>query len=135
MVEGSDQLGSAIFINNKSDSNNYTIDDWYNGNRDQWLAVNVHDVTFSSNYADCGGAICLNGKTEFNIYNSIFEKNKSKDTSNPDDTGTGAAIIYWNKNLESQGEIVNLYDCNFSENDGINLFSMEREKIRKLMFF
>ena len=118
-----DILGAAIFVNN---SVGVTITEWSSGNRSNWGTVNIFDVDFSNNYADGGGAICINGAIELNVYDSKFEKNKSKDskqTGNNAETGSGSAIYIWSSSR--QGEIVNLYDCTFTGNDGDGMLSVE----------
>ena len=118
-----DQLGAAIYVSNSFDG---SISDWLSGNKDTWGTVNIFDVVFSNNYADGGGAICINGAIELNVYDSKFEKNKSKDskqTGNNAETGSGSAIYIWSSSR--QGEIVNLYDCTFTGNDGDGMLSVE----------
>ena len=121
----SDWLGSALYVNNKA-ANTNSIQDWIsNSSRDNWLKVYINDVTFSNNYADGGGAICINGAVELNVYDSEFIDNESlnkKQTVDPE-TGSGSAIYVWRS--ESKGEIVNLYDCTFTGNDGDGMLSVE----------
>ena len=120
----SDQLGSALYVNNKA-ANTNSIQDWIsNLNRDNWLKVYINDVTFSNNYADGGGAICINGAVELNVYDSEFKGNKTANFLKDDEAGRGAAIYIWSVG-SSQGEIVNLYDCSSIENEGCGLFNME----------
>ena len=117
-----DQLGAAIYVSNSFDS---SISDWLSGNKDTWGTVNIFDVVFSNNYADGGGAICIIGTVELNVYDSEFIGNESlspKNTNDPE-TGRGSAIYVWQQRFK--GEIINLYDCTFTGNDGDGMLSVE----------
>ena len=118
---GSDALGAAIYA---SGTESASTSEWYDGNREKWGTLNLFNVTLSDNYADCGGAICLQGAVEFNAYNSSFIGNKSQETKDnlANERGSGAAIYVWSAN--AKGEVVNLYDCTFTENKGDGIISV-----------
>ena len=118
-----DYLGAAIYANNTVA--NALIQDWLAGNKSAWGIVNIFDVAFSDNKSGGGGAICLNGAVELNVYDAEFIGNDTTQNNQKDETGNGAAIYVWNHGNDRDGEIVNLYDCSFSGNKGNGLLSME----------
>ena len=118
-----DYLGAAIYANNTVA--NALIQDWLAGNKSAWGIVNIFDVAFSDNKSGGGGAICLNGAVELNVYDAEFIGNDTTQNNKTDETGNGAAIYVWDDGNDSDGEIVNLYDCSFSGNKGNGLLSME----------
>ena len=128
LTQGSDILGAALFVNSSASG---TIANWCDGKRSTWTTANIYDVTFSGNYADGGGAICLNGAVELNVFNSKFNGNKSLSTKQGSETGCGTAIYVWSAN-SGIGEVVNLYDCTFSGNDGDGLLSVEKNNTETL---
>lgn len=119
--EGMDALGAAIYASNGVSG---STSDWYEGNHSAWGKLNLFDVILSGNYADCGGAICLQGAVELNAYNSSFIGNKSQKTKDSSSTerGSGAAIYVWS--AAHTGEVVNLYDCEFTANEGDGIISV-----------
>ena len=119
--KGLDALGAAIYARNSTEA---TTTEWYDGNREKWGKLNLFNVTLSDNYADCGGAICLQGAIELNAYDSSFLRNKSQETKdNPaTETGSGAAIYVWSSSFT--GEVANLYDCKFTGNEGDGIISV-----------
>ena len=118
-----DYLGAAIYANNTGAYT--TIQNWLAGNKNAWGKVNIFDVAFSDNNSGGGGAICLNGAVELNVYDAEFIGNDTTQNNQKDETGNGAAIYVWNHGNDRDGEIVNLYDCSFSGNKGNGLLSME----------
>lgn len=119
--KGLDALGAAIYTRNSTEA---TTTEWYDGNREKWGKLNLFNVTLSDNYADCGGAICLQGAIELNAYDSSFLRNKSQETkdNSATETGSGAAIYVWSSRLT--GEVANLYDCKFTGNEGDGIISV-----------
>ena len=117
---GTDALGAAIYAQAAVKG---TISDWNNNNRSAWNKLNLFDLVLSNNYADCGGAICLQGAVELNAYNTKFIGNESRELKQSNETGTGAAIYVWSPN--TQGEVVNLYECTFESNQGNGIISVE----------
>ena len=113
-----DNIGAAVYVRNEN--NGSTSDVSSHG------IMNIFGVKFLDNTAEGGGAICINGAIELNIFNSEFTNNKTTHVLQDDETGTGAAIYIWDD--EDSGEIVNLYDCSFSGNKGYGLISMETGK-------
>lgn len=120
----SDILGAAIYAVNTS-KNNLNDNNWADS-IEEWGVMNIFDVTFSDNYADCGGAICINGAVQLNIFDSVFTGNRSSSTGGKNNSrpyGTGSAIFVYHTGY--RGEIVNIYDSKFNGNTGSNLFSMD----------
>ena len=113
-----DNIGAAVYVRNEN--NGSTSDVSSHG------IMNIFGVKFLDNTAEGGGAICINGAIELNIFDSEFTNNKTTHVLQDDETGTGAAIYIWDAG--DPGEIVNLYDCSFSGNKGYGLISMETGK-------
>lgn len=115
-------LGAAIYANNTSSE---SISEWPT-NKNKWGIMNIFNVDFSNNYAEGGGAICISGAIELNVYDSQFDTNKSlpdKKSSDKTTTGSGSAIFVWQPTYN--GEIVNLYDCTFTGNNGDGMLSVQ----------
>lgn len=125
----SSMLGGAIYVNNTIDKLSSVTDrDWpYQGLSD-WSEMNIFKVTFENNSAACGGAICINGAVKLNIFNSTFTGNESAiGNIHQRRNSSGAAIFVYETDTLGSGEIVNLYDCEFTKNTGTDLFAMDKE--------
>ena len=79
-----DNIGAAVYVRNEN--NGSTSDVSSHG------IMNIFGVKFLDNTAEGGGAICINGAIELNIFNSEFTNNKTTHVLQDDETGTGAAI-------------------------------------------
>ncbi len=98
LTANSDILGAAIYVNGPSLT--LTDTNWAESTED-WGTMNIVDVTFSNNYTDCGGAICIHRAVKLNIYDSEFIGNRSSTTGGKGYSrpyGTGSAIFVWNTN-------------------------------------
>ena len=126
LVKGSDYLGGAMYLL-KTGTELIGGNDWPSpeNTKNGWATVNIFDTDFKNNYADCGGAICVNGAVKLNIYNSEFDGNKSLENPLNGRKESGAAIYIYESGTSGPGEIVSLYDCTFTNNSGMNLFAVQ----------
>ncbi len=126
LVKGSDYLGGAMYLL-KTGTELIGGNDWPSpeNTKNGWATVNIFETDFKNNYADCGGAICVNGAVKLNIYNSEFDGNKSLENPRNGRQESGAAIYIYESGTSGPGEIVSLYDCTFTNNSGMNLFAVQ----------
>ena len=124
--KGSDHLGAVMYLY-KAGTTLTGGNKWPDSSTTEngWAIVNIFETGFKNNYADCGGAICINGPVKLNIYNSEFDGSESLQNPRNGRQESGAAIYIYQSSTSGSGEIVNLYDCTFTNNSGMNLFAVQ----------
>ena len=122
---GNTSLGGAMYVLNPIDP--ITGDrNWPYQDLSKWAEMNIFNVSFENNKAACGGAICINGAIKLNIFDSCFSGNQSQTSGiYLQRESSGAAIFVYESSTTASGEIVNLYDCEFTGNTGSGLFAMD----------